>query len=103
MAKFKLSEALRVGKEFQDVPQAFVDPEKTKGKLTELQEAAGAAMGLVDDLEAIKAAPLAFGIATGAGAALESLREYAGDTIEFDIYDAEGNAIFPPTAPSSSA
>ena len=103
MAKFKLSEALRVGKEFQDVPQAFTDPERTQGKLTELREAIGAGAGLSDDIEAIRENPLAFGVATGAGAALESLREYAGDTIEFDIYDAEGNAIFPPTAPSSPA
>jgi len=95
MAKLKISEALRVGKEVSDVPQSFVDPSKTASKFQEAREAGSAAAGLMDDIEAIQANPVAFGIATAIGAQIETLREYAGATIDFDLYDRDGNQIFP--------
>ena len=90
----KLSELLRVGKETQDVPQSIFDAGKTDGKFAELRDLASAAGGLADDLAAIKANPLGFSLGIAAGGLIESLKEYAGDQIEMDIFDGEGNPIF---------
>lgn len=95
----KFTELLKVGKEVSDVPQSIFDPSKTESKITEIREAISAAGGLIDDTAALQANPLGASIATSIGAMIESLREYAGENIDFDLFDADGNRIFPNYVP----
>ena len=99
----KLSKLLRTGKHLQDIPQSIIDPEKTQNKFVELQEAGSALVGHAGDLDELKANRLGVVMATSAGSALETLREYAGLGIEFDLYDGDGEAIFPPVPPGETA
>ena len=95
----KLSELLKVGKEFSDVPQSFLDSAKTESKITEIREAMTVAGGLIDNTGDLQSNPLGASIATSIGAMIETLREYAGDNIEIDLYDGSGNLIFPAFVP----
>ena len=98
----KFSELLKVGKEISDVPQSIFDPSKTESKITEIREAITAAGGLIDDTAALQANPMGASIATAIGAMIESLREYAGGNIEIDLYDGDGNLIFPAYVPPAT-
>ena len=82
----KASELLQVGKEAQDVIQAWVDPEMTKGRMAEAEDLAPTLWNLAGDYPEIKTHMWQFFSFVSAGGGLESLREYAtGDWVEWDL------------------
>lgn len=82
----KASYLLQLGKEVQDVIQAWVDPEMTKGKLAEAQDLAPHLWNLGEQFPEIKTHLKEFMLWVAAGAQLETMKEYfAGDFVEWDL------------------
>jgi len=81
----KASLLLKLGKEFQDVIQAWTDPEMTKGKLAETQDVGVALWNLQERYPEIKAHMKEFIMLVATGAQLETMKEYASEWVEWDI------------------
>lgn len=81
----KASELLELGKDAQDVIQAWVDPAMTKGKMAEMSELGGKLWNVQERWPEIKDHWKDFMGWVAAGAGLESLREYAGEWVEWDL------------------
>ncbi len=82
----KATELLQLGKEVQDVIQAWVDPEMTKGKMAEAQELGVNLWNLQAKFPEVKEHMKEFLVWTATGAQLETMREYfTGDWVEWDL------------------
>jgi len=82
----KASELLGIGKEAQDLIQAWTDPEMTKGKIAEAQDLGAKLWNLQAKFPEIQGHLREFLSWVAAGAGLESLREYgSGDWVEWDL------------------
>jgi len=81
----KATELLKLGKEAQDVIQAWTDPEMTKGKFTEAQELGVNLWNLQEKFPEIKSHMKEFLAWVGTGVQLETMREYMTDWVEWDI------------------
>jgi len=82
----KVSELLKLGKDAQDVVQAWIDPEMTKGKISEAQDLGIGLWNCKDKYPEIEGHMRDFILWIAAGAQLESMREYlGGDWLEWDL------------------
>lgn len=82
----KATTLLRIGKDAQDVIQAWVDPEMTKGKIAETQELGVTLWNLQDKFPEIKGHIKEVLVWAVTGAQLETMREYfTGDWVEWDL------------------
>lgn len=82
----KASLLLTLGKEAQDVIQAWISPEMTKGKLAEAQDLGVNLWNLQEKYPEIAGHIKEFLAWTATGAQLETMREYfCGDWVEWDL------------------
>lgn len=83
----KATTILALGKEAQDVIQAWIDPAMTKGKLAEAQDLGVNLWNLQDKYPEIKGHLKEFIAWTVTGAQLETMKEYftADGWIEWDL------------------
>jgi hypothetical protein len=80
---------LKLGKEAQDVIQAWIDPEMTKGKIVEMKELGGTLWNLQAKFPEIKDHMKDFLAWVGTGVQLETMREYMTGWVEWDIEGLE--------------
>ena len=83
--KMSAKELLTLGKESQDLIQAWADPEKTKGFFSESQDLALGLWNAQEKFPALKLHWKEFMAWIAAGAMLESMREYFGDWVDWDV------------------
>ena len=81
----KATELLKLGKEAQDVIQAWTDPEKTKGKIAEMQDLGTNLWNLQARFPEIKDHMKDFLLWVFTGMQLETMREYMSEWVEWDI------------------
>ena len=84
--KIPASELLTLGKEAQDVVQAWVNPEMTKGKIAEAQDLGVNLWNCQEHFPGISGHLREFFAWVAMGASLESMREYlTGEWVEWDL------------------
>lgn len=83
--KIPASTILQAGKEVQDLIQCAMDPDKTEGYFAEAQDLWPILWNMKDKFPVISDHVLEFLAFVQAGAELESLKEYCGDWIEWDV------------------
>ena len=94
--KIKASTLLVLGKEAQDVIQAWVDPDMTKGKIAEMNDLAPQLWNLSAKFPAIGKNIKEFFAWIAQGISLETMREYfSDDLVEWDL-ELEGFDIAAP-------
>ena len=76
---------LTLGKESQDLIQAWADPEKTKGFFAESQDLALGLWNVQEKFPTLKLHWKEFMGWIATGAQLESMKEYFSDFVEWDI------------------
>ena len=81
----KASVLLTLGKDAQDLIQAWTDPEKTKGFFAEAEDLATSLWNCQQQYPEIKANWKEFMGWLLTGAQMETMREYFGDWVEWDL------------------